>query len=303
MRVWVSGAAGFVGRRLLTRLEEDGAQVLACDREVDVTDAAAVAGAVATARPDALVHLAAVTFVPEASAHPARAFRVNYLGTLHVLEAARREAPQARVLLVGSGTAYGSASPGDAPFDESAPLRPASAYARVKACADLLGGAFAARGLDVVRARPFNHTGAGRPDHFVESSFARQLVEMETGRRPPRLSVGNLDAARDFLHVDDVVEAYCRLLHRDVPPAAYNVASGRATRIRELLDLFGRHVGVAPEVVVEPTRWRPADAVCGSAKRLAAATGWTPSRGLEETLVELLAYWRAELARRPSEGS
>jgi GDP-4-dehydro-6-deoxy-D-mannose reductase len=297
MRVWVSGAAGFVGRRLVARLEQQGAQVLGCDHEVDVADAQAVRRSISDARPEALVHLAAVTYVPAAASDPALAFRVNFLGTLHVLQAVRREVPEARVLVVSSGAVYGTAAPDDPPFDEGRPLRPGSIYARAKAAADLLGGAFAARGLDVVRVRPFNHTGAGRPDRFVESRLARQLAEIELHRRPLRLHVGNVDAARDFLHVDDVVEAYCALLRRDVAPGIYNVASGRATSIRALIDLLLAQTGLAPEIVVDRDLWRPADVIHGSARRLAAATGWRPTRTLEETLAEILAYWRAQVGR------
>jgi GDP-4-dehydro-6-deoxy-D-mannose reductase len=144
----------------------------------------------------------------------------------------------------------------------------------------------------VVRVRPFNHTGAGRPDRFVESSFARQIAEIEAGLRPPEMAVGNLDAVRDFLDVEDVIGAYVRLLEPGVPAGVYNVASGTGTRIRDLLDLLLAQSEVRPEVETDEARWRPADTSVGSAERLAKATGWAPEIPLQETLKNLLDGWR-----------
>jgi GDP-4-dehydro-6-deoxy-D-mannose reductase len=296
VRVFVTGADGFVGRVLTARLRARGAEPVGTDRdELDVADGARVRAALAGARPDAVVHLAAVSFVPDAETDRARAFRVNYVGTRNVLAAAAAEAPRARVLLVSSSTVYGAAAPGAPPFDEASPLRPANAYARTKAAADLLGAAYAERGLAVWRARPWNHTGAGRPDRFVESSFARQLAEMEAGRRPPRLEVGALDSLRDFLHVEDVVDAYLALLEGTAEPGAYNVASGTGVTIRALLERLLAQTRVRPEIVVDPARVRPPDASVGSAARLRARTGWAPRRPLDAALAELLSGWRERI--------
>jgi GDP-4-dehydro-6-deoxy-D-mannose reductase len=295
VRIFVTGAAGFVGSHLVARLAAEGAAITAADRELDVTDAPRLEGALRDARPEAIVHLAAISSVPEAEANHALAFRVNYLGTRSVLAGALRAAPRARVLLASSCTVYGSAAPGSAPFDEGAPLRPRDAYARSKAASDLLGAAYAARGLDVVRARPWNHTGAGRPDHFVESSLARQIVAIEAGQSPPRLAVGNLDSVRDFLHVEDIIDAYLALLQPAVPAGVYNVASGEGLSIRALLDALLALASARPEVVVDPARLRPADITVGSAEKLRAATGWRPARGAEQALRELMAFWRKRL--------
>jgi len=222
---------------------------------------------------------------------------VNYLGTRHVLAAVEAAAPRARVLLVSSSTVYGPAEADAPPFDESSPLRPANAYARTKAAADLLGAAYAERGLAVWRARPWNHTGAGRPDRFVESSFARQLAEIEAGRRPPRIEVGALDSLRDFLHVEDVVDAYLALLEGTAEPGVYNVASGRGVTIRALLERLLAQTRLSPELVVDPARLRPPDASVGSAARLHAQTGWAPRRSLDQALSELLDGWRERIRR------
>lgn len=290
----MSGARGFVGTWLVPHLEAAGHAVVGVDSDVDVCDAAAVDDSIGAARPDAIVHLAALSSVAASLSDPARAARVNALGTLHVLRAAQRRAPAARVLLVSSSEIYGPGA--GAPFDERAALAPRTPYARAKAAADRLGAAFAARGLDVVRARPFNHTGPGQRDEFVASSFARQLAEIEAGLRPPELAVGNLDAVRDFLDVADVVEAYRRLLDRAVPAGVYNVASGTGVAIRELLALLLAASTAKPAVREDPARWRPADASVGDASRLRRATGWAPRIPLADTLARLLEDWRARIS-------
>jgi GDP-4-dehydro-6-deoxy-D-mannose reductase len=296
VRVLVTGADGFVGGVLVARLRAAGAEVVALGRaQLDVSDSDRVRSAVASVQPDALAHLAAISFVPEAEADGVRAFRVNYLGTRHVLAAVAATAPRARVLLVSSSTVYGSAASGAPPFDEGSPLRPGNAYARTKAASDLLGAAYAADGLSVWRARPWNHTGRGRPDRFVEASFARQIAEIEAGLRPARIEVGALDSLRDFLHVDDVVDAYLALLEGSAPPGAYNVATGSGLTMQALLELLLARTHVRPELVVDPARLRPPDVSVGSAQRLCAATGWRPRRTLAQALGELLDEWREKI--------
>ena len=289
MRIWITGAAGFVGRRLAKRLAADGHAVIGVDREVEITDPARVAWSLASARADAVVHLAAMSSPAHALRAPEPAARVNYWGTRAVLEAVLQHAPSARVLLVTSGEVYGSNAPGGAPFREEDPLAPRTPYARSKACADLLGARYAERGLDVVRVRPFNHTGPGQAADFVAPAFARQVAAIQAGRAERRLAVGNLASVRDFLDVDDVVDAYRRLLDRAVPAGVYNVASGVARRIGELLDALLELAGVRCEIEVDPDRMRPTDVSVGDASRLRAATGWVPRTPWTDTLSRLLA--------------
>lgn len=299
MRVWITGAAGFVGRRLAARLREDGAEVVPSDLgDVDVSDAPAVQRTLARLRPDAVVHLAALSSSVRAEAEPLRAMRVNLLGSLAVLEGMRRETPGAKLLLVSSGAVYGSLAPGAAPFREDAPLRPQGVYAAGKAAADLLGAHYARHGQCVLRVRPFNHTGPGRGADFAEARFARALAEMEQGRRPPVLRVGNLDARRDFLHVDDVVEAYCRLLRDHTAGGVFNVAGGRALRIGELLEMLVANARVRPSIEVDPALLRPADASAGDARRLQEQTGWAPRHRLEDALAQLLDEARTHAVQR-----
>lgn len=298
MRVWVSGARGFVGAWLLPRLARDGHEITAADREVDVCDAAAVGAAIASARPDAVVHLAALASVAASFADPEAVARVNYLGTLHVLRAVARHAPCSRVVLVSSGEIYGGAATPD-PIGEDAPLAPRSPYARSKAAADRLGAVFAEGGLDVVRARPWNHTGPGQSDTYVASDFARQLAEMVLGLRAPVLRVGNLDAVRDFLDVADVIDAYLRLLDPGVPGGAYNVASGVPMPVARLLERLIECAGLRPTIEVDPARRRPDRASVGDAARLRSATGWAPRIPLEDTLARLYEAWLARLSASP----
>jgi nucleoside-diphosphate-sugar epimerase len=292
VRVFVTGGRGFVGRWLVPRLAQGGATVVAVDREVEISHAASVAEAVARARPDAVVHLAAQSSVTAAAADPAEAYRVNYLGTRAVLEAARLHAPGARVLLVSSAQVYGSARPGAPPFDERAPLRPRSAYDWTKAAGDLLGGSYGGQGLQVLRVRPFNHTGVGQGPAFFASAMARQIAEMEAGKSPPVLVVGNLESVRDFLDVEDVVEAYVRLLQRSAPSGIYNVASGRGRTMREVLELLLARATLRPEIRVDKGRFRPTDVSVGAAAKIEATTGWKPVHPLGDTLTRLLDSWR-----------
>lgn len=292
MRVFVTGAAGFVGGHLLPRLRDAGAEVTATDREVDVTDAASLGAALHAARPDGLIHLAAQSSVQASIADPAQAFRLNYLGSRNVLRTVEREAPKARVLLIGSSDAYGSGDAGDRLIAETDPLLPESPYARSKAAAELLGALACDRGLDVVRVRAFTHIGPGQTDRFVAASFARQVAEIAEGVREAKLVVGNLDSVRDFLDVRDVVNAYTMLLDPKVPAGTYNVASGRGVAIREILDELMSLAGVSATIEVDPERFRPTDHRIGDATRLREATGWEPRIPLRDTLAEMLEDWR-----------
>ncbi|MEM7413311.1 MAG: GDP-mannose 4,6-dehydratase [Myxococcota bacterium] len=289
MRIWVSGAAGFVGSRLRPRLEAAGHTVIGVDREVEITDPEAVRESLTSARPDAILHLAAQSSSTRSAAAPERAAQINYGGTANVLQLAREHHSQCRVVLVSSSEIYGSRSPGAEPFRETDGLAPRTPYARTKAAADLLAARYAADGLDVVRARPFNHTGPGQsPDAFVVPSFARQVAQIASGERPAALQVGNLASVRDFLDVDDVIEAYLRLLDRDVPPGAYNIASGQGRRIGDLLDDLIALAETEATIEVDPERFRPTDDSVGDASKLRAATGWEPKIPWRDTLSRVL---------------
>jgi GDP-4-dehydro-6-deoxy-D-mannose reductase len=291
MKVFVTGSDGFVGSRLVPRLEAAGHEAVILPTDVDICSAAEVTAAVAASTPDAVIHLAALSSVADSFAQPATVFRVNFLGTLNLLRALERHAASARVLLVGSGDVYGSAPPEAAPFHESDPLNPRSPYARSKASAEHLGRLAQRRGLDVVRVRPFNHTGAGQGDTFVSSSFARQIVDIAEGRSEPVMRVGNLASVRDFMDVEDVIDAYLLLLDRDIPASIYNISTGSGTAVQLLLDELVALAGVEVRVETDPERMRPTDRLVGDASRLRDATGWQPRVPLRETLLGLLDSW------------
>ena len=311
-RTLVTGAAGFVGSWLVPALRAAGREPIGVDlpglpardgtiawHGCDLRSRAAVAELVAATRPDEVVHLAALASPSQAAREPLEALRANYLAVDHLLAALAGSAPRARLLFVSTGEVYGLAASGAAPFRESDPLRPLTLYSATKAAAErrvLL--AVARDGLDAVIARPFNHTGPGRPAIYAESSFAEQIARIERGLQEPVLRVGNLAAERDFSDVRDVVTAYATLLEAGARGVAYNVCSGRACRIGELLEQLVARSPARPRVEIDPERWRAlpdgASSLAGDASAL-RAFGWRPAYTLGNTLDALLAGWRASL--------
>ncbi|MBE7217322.1 MAG: GDP-mannose 4,6-dehydratase [Caulobacteraceae bacterium] len=309
MRLLVTGASGFVGRRLVAaaRARWPQAELTALGGPgeadgLDVTDAPAVRAAVGRARPTHVIHLAAIAAVVDAGRDPQSAFAVNLGGALNLVEALRAEAAEAQLLHVSSAEAYGRSlrEAEGAPVDERALLQPSNAYAASKAGADLLVQAAAAQGLAAVVARPFNHIGAGQTEAFVAPAFAAQIARAEAGLQPPVIEVGGLEDARDFLAVDDVVDAYLRLLDMGSSagaPEVFNVASGVPLAIGELLARLTRLSAVALEVRVDPSRLRrdPPAAYVGDASRLRRATGWAPRGDMDAVLREVLDEQRARV--------
>ena len=186
----------------------------------------------------------------------------------------------------------GCASPDAASFIESDPMRPGSPYAVTKCAVDLLGAEYAERGLDVLRVRPFNHTGPGQDSLMVAPNFAMQIAAIEAGQQEPLMSVGNLESRRDFLHVKDVVEAYLSLLGPSVPAGAYNIASGCGVSMKEILDTLISLSSADPTIEVSPRYFRPTDMAAGSYEKLGKACGWEPQIPLGQTLEEVLNYFR-----------
>lgn len=286
----ITGATGFAGRHLRERLPS-GAHVHAWGRrDVDLLDRNAVDRAVESARPSAIFHLAGATHVAASFADPALALRVNGLGTHHLLEAVRKHAPRARVIVTTSAMIY---EPGVEARTEETRLAPQSPYGLSKLAQDRLAMEAARDGLDVVVARPFNHTGARQHPSFAIPGFAKQIAEIEAGLAPPVIRVGNLDAERDITDVRDVVDAYVLLSERGEAGLAYNVCSGKALQIGRFLERLVGLSGVKVDVEVDPARVRPAELsrLAGDNSRMRAA-GWMPRIDLETMLRDLLDYWR-----------
>ena len=283
----VTGASGFVGTHLLELLRDD-----AVPAEADVTDPKAVANAVRETEPRAVVHLAALSSVGDSWGAPATTWEVNAIGTVNVLEAVRRERPDARALVVSTEQVYGRTK--QLPTPESAPVAPVSPYAASKAAAELACTQGAENGLDVVVARPFQHEGPGRDERFAVGSWTRQLAELELAGGGT-LRVGNLDVERDITDVRDVCRAYRLLLEPSAAAGVYNVASGKAVRLSRVVALLVGLARVPVTVEQDPGRLRPADipVLCGDSSKLRRATGWKPEIPLEQTLADTL-----EAARR-----
>jgi GDP-4-dehydro-6-deoxy-D-mannose reductase len=291
---FVTGAAGFVGRHLIAELS---GSVAAPDRsDLDLLDAEAVRAALASTAPATVFHLAALASVGRSWEEPAEVLRQNVGMTVNLLEAIRRECPEAVLVVASSGEVYGP--PERLPVDESAPLRPQNPYAVSKAACDLLAGQYAdAHGLHVLRLRAFNQAGPGQSDDYVVGTIARQVAEAEVaGVAEAVIRTGNPDSARDFIDARDSARAY--VAAAEAPPGAYNACSGRATTVRELVELAAEAAGVAVRHVVDPERMRGHDVpeVRGSAERLAAVTGWRPEIPLARTVADAIEAWRDELS-------
>ena len=261
--------------------------------ELDLLDAGALRRAVASSRPERVFHLAAAASVGRSWEDPRTPLVENVETTLNLLEAVRLEAPDAAVVIACSGEEYGR--PLELPVDEDAPLRPQSPYAVSKAACDLLAGQYAdVHGLRVVRTRAFNHAGPGQSDTYVLGTLTRQVAEAEAaGVAEAVLRTGNPDSARDFTDVRDVARAYV-LAAGKLEPGAYNVCSGRATSVRELIELVRAAARIPVRHEVDPARVRAHDVpeVRGSPERFAAATGWRPEIPLERTVADALEAWR-----------
>jgi GDP-4-dehydro-6-deoxy-D-mannose reductase len=309
MKVLVTGAAGFVGSHLRVFLQGEGVEVFAMDLPgtrlvseagtvaiaADMNDPVAMRRAIDEVAPDRIVHLAGQPSVHRSWTEPGETLRTNVLGIVNLLDAARERGLRPAVLVVGSAEEYGLIDPSQAPVAEATPLRPNSPYAVSKVAQAALARLYGpAGGMRVVLARTFPHTGPGRGAAFAESSFARQIAEIEAGLKPPVLRVGNLDAVRDYTDVRDVVRAYWALLESGADGEAYNVCGGRGWSIRDMLDMLLARSRAEVEVRVDPERLRPSDipVLVGDPSALRAVTGWEPRIPLEDTLADLLDDWR-----------
>jgi GDP-4-dehydro-6-deoxy-D-mannose reductase len=309
VRALVTGAAGFAGRHLCAALQRDGHAVTATGlpgtpdapegadwADLDVTDAAACRALLERAQPEWVFHLAGFAHVGAAEAAPDECLRVNLGGTRALLAACLAAAPKARVLLASSAEVYGRVPADVQALHEELPLRPATAYAASKAAAEMAGHHAAARGLDVVILRAFNHVGPGQSDAFVTAAFARQLARIEAGLQEPVLRVGNLAAVRDVADVRDVVEAYVRAAQAARAGEAYNVTSGTPLAVQALLDELRALARQPVRVEQDPARLRPVDVpvIHGSGEKLLRDTGARIALDLRRTLGDVLDYWRAK---------
>jgi len=317
MRALITGAGGFVGGHLCTYLlthtsweilgivypepvqEPHPLPSLHLVR-ADLRDPQETARLLADFAPEVVFHLAAQSYVPASFADPWDTLETNIRMQLNLLEAVRQGERSARVLVIGSNEEYGAPCPEELPLREGSPLRPRNPYAVSKVTQDMLGLQYhLAYGMDVVRLRPFNHTGPGQPPRFVVPAFAHQIARIEAGLQEPVVRVGNLDVARDFTDVRDVVRAYHLAALHGEPGEVYNLASGRPQSIRGLLESLLSLSTVQVRVEVDPALYRPADTVVvyGSAEKFQRRTGWKPEIPFQQTLRDTLEYWRSRVEK------
>lgn len=291
----IVGSTGFVGKRALTRWPQATCLADAAGEVVDICNKPALLTALANNLPSTVLHLAALSFVPDSFKAPEKTYEVNFLGTLRLLEALAESGFRGRFLFVGTGDSYGLVPDQALPIREEQPLRPRNPYAVSKVAAEALCHQWSRTGpFEVVMARPFNHIGAGQAPSFAMSDFARQIAEISDGKRPPVLQVGNIDVSRDFTDVGDVLSAYELLLARGQNGETYNVCSGVERSMRSMLERLLEIAGVSAEIVNDPARFRPADQprVYGSHEKLSLHTGWQPTVPMDETLLNLYLYWK-----------
>jgi GDP-4-dehydro-6-deoxy-D-mannose reductase len=304
-RILVTGAAGFVGGHLLPVLASAFPDAIITPSNFDIRDPAAMRAALRADPPDACVHLAAIAAIPAAQQDPDAAWQVNLHGTLGLARALLAEAPQCTLLHVSTADAYGRSFRSGAPATEATALAPMNIYGATKAAADLALGAMIGDGLQVIRVRPFNHTGPGQSAAFVVAAFARQVARIAAGLQPPVLQVGALDSWRDFLDVRDVCAAYALCLARraDIPNGAIlNIASGTARRVGDILTALLSIGAVDATIATDSARLRPSEipTAIGDAAAAHRLLGWAPQIAWETTLADTLADWRRRVLAEPA---
>ena len=312
-RVLITGISGFVGSHLAEFLLERDMEVYGTIRwrsnldnikhirtkigliETDIKDAHSMQKTIDEVEPRYIFHLAAQSFVPTSWKAPSETVGTNILGTLNLLEAVRNSNSDPRIQVAGSSEEYGKVFPDELPIKETNPLRPLSPYAVSKVATDLLSYQYhQSYGLKIVRTRAFNHTGPRRGEPFVTSNFAKQVAEIEKGLKEPVIHVGNLTAQRDFTDVRDIVNAYWLSLQKCELGEVYNICTGVARRIQSVLDLLLDMTDVKIVAKQDPDRMRPSDVEilkCDCSK-FRVRTGWEPKIAFDDTMSDLLDYWR-----------
>ena len=317
MRVLITGITGFAGSHLADyclargdievfgtarwRSRMDNVNHIVDDitlLDCDLKDSVAVRHCLSEVRPEYIFHLAAQSFVPTSWKAPVETMVTNVVGEINLFEAMRELKLDSRIQLACSSEEYGMVYEDEVPIKETNPLRPLSPYGVSKVAQDLLGYQYhESYGLFVVRTRGFNHTGPRRGDVFVSSNFARQIAMIEKGRQEPVLSVGNLEAKRDFTDVRDMVKGYWLALEKGEPGEVYNLGSGRDVTIRSMLDTLLGFSSIDIEVRQDPSRMRPSDVeiLLADNTKFCTLTGWKPEIPLQKTLEDLLNYWRENI--------
>lgn len=266
--------------------------------ECELKDPHSVSEMIKKVRPDYIFHLAAQSFVPTSWNSPAETLLVNQIGQINIFEAVLKYEIDSTIQIACSSEEYGQVYPDEVPITEDNPLRPISPYAVSKVGQDYLGYQYyQSYGMKVIRTRTFNHTGPRRGESFVTSNFAKQIAEIEKGIKPPVLYVGNLQAKRDFTDVRDVVKAYWLAVEKGIPGEVYNIASGVTYTIEEMLNKLLQLSTAKIEIQQDQSRMRPSDVeiLLGNYDKFHRQTGWKPEIPFQQTLEDLLNYWRSRV--------
>lgn len=316
MKALITGVTGFVGSHLAEFLLNKGYDVWGIARwrssaeniehiksklniiEADLNDSHSFYSAIQRIKPDEIYHLAAQSFVPTSWTAPADTMKTNVIGTINLFEAVRKAGIDPRIQVACSSEEYGLVLPGEIPIKETNPLRPLSPYGVSKIAQDMLSYQyFKSYGLKTVVTRGFNHTGPRRGEVFVCSNFAKQIVEIEKGKKSPVIKVGNLEAKRDFTDVRDMVRGYYLAVQKGNVGERYNICSGKAYSMQEVLDKLLKLSSVNVKIEKDPERMRPSDVpiLRGDNTKFREATGWKPEIPFEKTLRDIMDYWRERI--------
>ncbi|WP_079909941.1 GDP-mannose 4,6-dehydratase [Paenibacillus sp. 32352] len=314
MRVLVTGISGFVGSHMAEYLLANQIEVIGTIRqrsrldhikhlkdirlvECELRDPFSVESLIHDVKPDLIFHLAAQSFVPTSWNSPMDTIHNNVASQVNIFEAVRRSNLDCKIQIACSSEEYGHVEPHEVPIKETNPLRPLSPYAVSKVTQEFLGYQYnKSYGLNVVLTRTFNHTGPRRGENFVTSNFSKQIADIEKGKKQPVLYVGNLQAKRDFTDVRDIVRAYWLAVNKGVPGETYNIASGKCYTIQEVLNKLLALSKVQIEIKEDESRLRPSDVeiLLGDYTKFHQQTGWKPEIPFDQTLEDLLNYWRMQ---------
>lgn len=309
----ITGITGFAGSHLAELLLKEGYEVYGTCRprskteyidhiknkihleDADVLDSHSLHSIMVQMKPDYIFHLAAQSFVQSSWASPATTMEVNTVGSVHLFEAVRRAEISPVIQIACSSEEYGLVHPNEVPVKEENPLRPLSPYAVSKIAMDYLGYQYhQSYGMKIIRTRGFNHTGPRRGEVFATSNFARQIAEIEKGKKEPVIEVGNLEAQRDWTDVRDMVRGYLLTVQKCTPGEVYNICSGKGVKVSDMLNLLLSFSKVKVKIRQDPKRMRPSDVpiLIGDNTKFKKQTDWEPQIPFERTMEDLLNYWR-----------
>ena len=305
-RYLITGVQGFVGRYLVEYLQvrEVDAKIAGIDiakesdmkieyHSLDLSDKGQTAQIIQSFKPDYIVHLASISSVGQSWQDPAQCFKNNTNIMLNILEAVRQQNLKTRILSIGSSEEYGDYEVEQMPLSEDYKLEPQNPYAVAKLSQEMLGKVYTALGVDVVMTRSFNHIGPRQSDRFVVPSFIKQLVAISEGKQT-QMQVGNIDVSRDFTDVRDVVAAYYTILHKGKSGEVYNVCSGHAHKLSEIITTAENILGIKANIEVDRSRLRPNDTmlIFGNNQKIKEELGWKPQYSFEQTIKDIITYWQ-----------